>query len=117
MRELYNFPANLDGTGECIGIIELGGGFKTADLKTYFSSLGLPAPTVSSVSVDGGTNKPSGSADSADGEVMLDIEVAAAIAPKAKIVVYFTANTLTRVPRRHYPGRSRHREQAVGHLH
>ncbi len=93
IAQLYNFPANLDGTGECIGIIELGGGFKTADLKTYFSSLGLPAPTVSSVSVDGGANTPNGNADSADGEVVLDIEVAAAIAPKAKIVVYFTGNT------------------------
>ena len=93
IAQLYDFPANLDGTGECIGIIELGGGFKTADLKTYFSSLGLPTPTVSSVSVDGGTNTPTGSADGPDGEVMLDIEVAAAIAPKAKIVVYFTANT------------------------
>ena len=93
IAKLYNFPANLDGTGECIGIIELGGGFKTADLKTYFSSLGLPAPTVTSVAVDGGANTPTGSADGPDGEVMLDIEVAAAIAPKAKIVVYFTANT------------------------
>jgi kumamolisin len=90
IAELYNFPPNLDGTGECIGIIELGGGFKTADLKTYFSSLGIPTPTVTSVAVDGGSNTPTGSADGPDGEVMLDIEVAAAIAPKAKIVVYFT---------------------------
>ncbi len=29
----------------------------------------------------------------ADGEVALDIEVAAAVAPKAKIVVYFAPNT------------------------
>ena len=93
IAQLYDFPANLDGTGECIGIIELGGGFTTADLTAYFSSLGLPAPTVTSVSVDGGSNTPSGGADGPDGEVMLDIEVAAAIAPKAKIVVYFTANT------------------------
>ena len=48
---------------------------------------------VTSVSVDGGSNTPSGNADGPDGEVMLDIEVAGAIAPKAKIVVYFTANT------------------------
>ena len=86
IAQLYDFPANLDGTGECIGIIELGGGFKTTDLKTYFSSLGITAPTVTSVSVDGGTNAPTGSADGPDGEVMLDIEVAGTIAPKAKIV-------------------------------
>ena len=93
IAKLYDFPAGLDGTGECIGIIELGGGFKTADLKTYFSNLGLPTPTVTSVSVDGGSNTPSNNADGPDGEVMLDIEIAGAIAPKAKIVVYFTANT------------------------
>ena len=82
----------LDGTGECIAIIELGGGFRRKDLTAYFAALGIPAPTVSSVSVDGGRNQPS-TADSADGEVMLDIEVAAAIAPKARIAVYFAPNT------------------------
>jgi kumamolisin len=90
---LYNFPANLDGTGESIAIIELGGGFKTADLKTYFSNLGVTMPSISSVSVDGATNSPTGSPDGPDGEVMLDIEVVGAIAPKAKIFVYFTPNT------------------------
>ena len=93
VAQLYNFPPNLDGTGECIGIIELGGGFSTADLNAYFSQLGLPTPTVSSVSVDGANNTPSGNADGPDGEVLLDIEVAAAVAPGAKIVVYFTSNT------------------------
>ncbi len=93
IAHLYDFPANLDGTGQCIGIIELGGGFKTADLKAYFSNLGLTTPTVTSVSVDGGSNTPTNNADGPDGEVMLDIEIAGAIAPKAKIVVYFTANT------------------------
>ena len=63
-------------------------------LDTYFSNLGVaPAPTVSSVSVDHASNTPTGSADGPDGEVMLDIEVAGAVAPKAKIVVYFTPNT------------------------
>jgi kumamolisin len=42
--------------------------------------------------VDKGKNAPTTSS-SADGEVMLDIEVAASVAPGAKIVVYFTPNT------------------------
>jgi kumamolisin len=42
--------------------------------------------------VDKGKNKPT-NANGADGEVMLDIEVAASVAPGAKIVVYFTPNT------------------------
>ena len=92
LAKAYQFPSGLDGTGECIAIIELGGGFRRKDLTAYFASLGIPAPSVSSVSVDGGRNRPS-TADSADGEVMLDIEVAAAIAPKARIAVYFAPNT------------------------
>jgi kumamolisin len=47
---------------------------------------------VVSVSVDGATNAPT-TPDSADGEVLLDIEVAGAIVPKANIIVYFTPNT------------------------
>jgi kumamolisin len=93
LAKLYNFPTSLDGSGQCIGIIELGGGYKPADLKTYFTKeLGLPAPHVLTVSVDGGRNHPT-TADTADGEVMLDIEVAAAVAPKARVVVYFAPNT------------------------
>jgi kumamolisin len=92
LAKLYDFPEGLDGSGQCIGIIELGGGFKPADIKTYFAGLKLPAPKVKAISVDGGTNHPT-NASSADGEVMLDIEVAAAIAPKATIAVYFAPNT------------------------
>ncbi|HLI82339.1 MAG TPA: S53 family peptidase [Bryobacteraceae bacterium] len=89
---LYNFPASGDGAGQTIGIIELGGGYRTSDLNTYFKSLGLKAPKVKSVSVDGGLNQPGKDQDS-DGEVMLDIEVAGAVASGANIVVYFAPNT------------------------
>jgi kumamolisin len=89
---LYQFPPNASAAGQTIGIIELGGGYKTGDLTTYFKSLGQKAPTVTVVSVDSGKNAPT-NANSADGEVMLDIEVAAAVAPGANIVVYFTPNT------------------------
>ena len=92
LAQLYNFPTGLDGTGQCIGIIELGGGTRPRDIQTYFTELGLPVPTVKTISVDHGKNRPT-TADSADGEVMLDIEVAGAIAPKALIAVYFAPNT------------------------
>ncbi|MGC2401071.1 MAG: hypothetical protein WA510_14865 [Acidobacteriaceae bacterium] len=45
-----------------------------------------------SVSVDKGKNSPS-NANSADAQVMLDIQVSAAVAPGAKIIVYFAPNT------------------------
>jgi kumamolisin len=89
---LYQFPLNASAAGQTIGIIELGGGYKTADLTIYFKSLGQKTPSVTAVSVDGGKNSPT-NANSADGEVMLDIEVAAAVAPGANIVVYFAPNT------------------------
>ncbi len=92
LARLYDFPAGLDGHGQCIAIIELGGGYKPADIKAYFKALGLAPPKVIAVSVDGGHNHPT-NANSADGEVMLDIEVAAAVAPKAAVAVYFAPNT------------------------
>lgn len=88
----YKWPANASGAGQTIGIIELGGGYRQKDLTTYFKGLGRPAPAITTVSVDGGKNAPS-KPSSSDGEVMLDIEVAAAVAPGAKIVMYFTPNT------------------------
>jgi kumamolisin len=48
---------------------------------------------VTAVSVGGGRNDPDGPSRDANGEVMLDIEVAGAVAPRAKIVVYFAPNT------------------------
>jgi len=92
LAKLYNFPAGVDGTGQCIAIIELGGGYRAADIQAYFHKLGLPVPNVKTVRIDGGNNQPS-TPDGADGEVMLDIEVAAAVAPKAQIAVYFAPNT------------------------
>jgi kumamolisin len=62
-------------------------------LNAYFSELKIDAPAVSSVSVDHATNRPTGDPNGPDGEVMLDIEVAGAIAPAARIVVYFAPNT------------------------
>jgi kumamolisin len=92
LAQLYNFPAGADGTGQTIGIIELGGGYRPADLRSYFKRLGLSAPRVTSVSVDHARNHAVGSPDSADGEVVLDIEVAGAVAPGASLVVYFAPN-------------------------
>jgi kumamolisin len=93
VAQAYGFPTDTTGAGQTIGIIELGGGFSQSDLDAFFSTLGMTTPNVTSVSVDGATNARTGNANSADGEVQLDIEVAGAIAPGAKIVVYFAPNT------------------------
>lgn len=92
IAQLYGFPAGASAKGQTIGLIELGGGYKTADLTAYFKTLGQTAPSVVAISVDGGKNSPS-TASGADGEVMLDIEVSAAVAPGANLAVYFAPNT------------------------
>jgi kumamolisin len=91
VAQAYAFPPST-GAGETVGIIELGGGFSTTDLVTYFNGLGITPPSVTAVTVDGGKNSP-GSDPNSDGEVMLDIEVVGAVAPGATIVVYFAPNT------------------------
>ena len=91
---LYDYPTSVDGTGECIALVELGGGFNPTDLSNYWSQLNLSnTPTVSAVSVGNGSNSPTGDPSGPDGEVMLDIEVAGSIAPGARIVAYFAENT------------------------
>ncbi len=93
IAKLYDFPTAINGKGQCMAIIELGGGYRSADLKAYFKRLGIPMPLVMARSVDGGHNQPTGDPNGPDGEVMLDIEVVGAVAPGAKIVVYFAPNT------------------------
>jgi kumamolisin len=86
----YGFPTKLDGTGQCIAIIEFGGGISPEDLDTYFHDLGGPPPDVKFISV-GAPNQPNQDSKS-DREVALDIEVAGSLAPGAKLRVYFTTN-------------------------
>jgi kumamolisin len=90
---IYQFPAGTDGTGQTVGIIELGGGFAQSDLNTYFSGLGLATPSVTAVGVDGASNVPGQDPQGADGEVLLDIEVCGSVAPGAAQLVYFAPNT------------------------
>jgi kumamolisin len=94
IAKLYDFPASADGTGQSIAIIELGGGFKARDVQHYFkSTLNIKPPKVVAISVDGAHNQPTGDPNGPDGEVMLDIEVAGAVAPRSTLVVYFAPNT------------------------
>jgi kumamolisin len=93
LAHIYAIPESTDGSGQTIAIIELGGGFVQSDLDHYFRGLGLATPAVRAVGVDGAGNQPDGDPGSADGEVVLDIEVAGGIAPKSSLVVYFAPNT------------------------
>jgi kumamolisin len=99
---LYNFPDDLDGADQSIALIELnsldsdgninGTGYIASDLEEFFTKMGRPVPEISIVSVAGGANKP-GLAQAGDNEVTMDICIIGAVAPKAKISVYFAPNT------------------------
>ncbi|NYJ05522.1 S53 family peptidase [Petropleomorpha daqingensis] len=94
LGRVYRFPAGTDGSGQMLAILELGGGYRQADLDAYWAQIGLAdPPTVTAVGVDGGANAPEGDPNGADGEVLLDIEVAGGLAPGADLVVYFAPNT------------------------
>jgi kumamolisin len=93
VAQAYNFPAKTDGSGQTVAIVELGGGFKQADINSYFKGLHMDVPHIHAVGVDGAKNAPVGNPNSADGEVALDVEVVGAVAPKADIPVFFAPNS------------------------
>ena len=89
----YRFPDG-DGTGQSIAILEFGGRYLPADLTTFLQQVGLPDATPD---VEVRSIRPLPVQDQNDpdatGEVMLDIEVVAALCPAAKIVVLFSQFT------------------------
>lgn len=93
VAQLYNFPKNSTGSNQTIALIELGGGYQSADLQSYWRSLGLGGVAVTAIGVNGAGNEPTGDPNGPDGEVVLDIEIAGAVAPNAKLAVYFGSNT------------------------
>ena len=93
VADIYSFPAGTTGSGQTVAVIELGGGFSTSDLDTYFGGLGITTPSVTAESVDGASNAPGSDPSGADVEVALDIEVIGAVAPGAAQKVYFAPNS------------------------
>jgi len=91
VARLYGFE-NVDASGQCIGLIELGGGYTVTDNQAAFKAMGIAVPKIVAVGVDGASNDPTDTSG-ANGEVALDIQVAGGVAPGATIAVYFAPNT------------------------
>lgn len=90
VAQLYQLPPNLTGSGQTVGVLEFGGGFRIFDVQTYLRNLGIRTPSrFTSVSVDGVVNQDTGDPGGNDLEVMLDIEILGAVAPEAAVAVYF----------------------------
>ncbi|MGO4884385.1 MAG: hypothetical protein ACLP59_26725 [Bryobacteraceae bacterium] len=85
----YNFPTAATGAGQTVGLLEFGNHYDPADIHAYFLGLGIPPPEVIPVYTGGAAPR----AYPPDGEATLDIAVAGAVAPGARIVVYFAPST------------------------
>lgn len=76
LAKSYGLPTGQFGTAE-IWIGELGGAHYMSDTEAAFHAMGLPVPTVTVKSADG--TEPQPDPGGADGEVGLDVQMAAAI--------------------------------------
>src|SRR5258708_11443134 len=86
LADIYEFPPG-DAAGETIGVLEFGGGYFREDLAAFYKALGA-AGTAEIIPI-GVDHSPTDQRDGAEGEVMLDVEIVAALCPKARIPVYF----------------------------
>lgn len=92
LAEIYCFPKQTSGKGQCVALLEFAGGYNTQDLQTYFGRLGLKPPSIVDVPLAGASTSATGNL-MLDGEVTLDIEVLGAAAPAAELVIYYAPNT------------------------
>ena len=94
MRAAYGGGTTLDGTGQVVGLIELGP-YRLTDVLSYFSNLSQPlkVPIVNVVlSADGvcsNTEPAPGPCD--DGEEVIDIQQAIAMAPNLSALIVYEA--------------------------
>jgi hypothetical protein len=86
LRNAYVPGTTLNGAGQSVGLLELGGEYLDSDLTGFESEFGLPAISVTTVPVSGGYGTQMGSAENT--EVTLDIEMVMAMAPGASIYVF-----------------------------
>jgi kumamolisin len=106
VAQLYNFPQQQNGSGQCIGILVLNGtlgatgivapgGYSMAALQNYFqNTLKMNLPQITDVVVHGPGNSPNpNDPNDVSDEVMLDIQIAGSCAPGARLVMYFTEFT------------------------
>ncbi len=90
IAQRYRFPANLSGKGECIGILAFGGGACSSDLARFFEQQTAIVPDLRFENVASANHSNINS--QYDKEIALDIQLAGALAPGARVVTYFSTN-------------------------
>ncbi len=115
LASLYDFPTGLDGSGQCIAIIELGGGFKPADISAYFTALKLPVPNGQG---DQRRRRPQPSDQREQRRRRGDARHRGRRGdrPQGDDRGLLRTEHRSRLPRRDHDGRARQRQQAVGDL-
>jgi len=99
LEKLYNFPAG-DCAGQKIAIGELGGGYFAEDVNAFCNKYSRSVPNIQAVAVDAPAYTlaqilalpPKQKKLQLDysGEVMMDVEIVAALCAKADVTVYFS---------------------------
>ncbi|NOK09180.1 S53 family peptidase [Corallococcus exercitus] len=84
VANLYRYPRNT-GEGQCVGIIELAGGYTPEDLAQSLESVGVKrtAPVVNV-----GPNTAGRFDTASNAEVTMDVQLVASVCPGARVVVY-----------------------------
>jgi kumamolisin len=93
MAALYGIPLDREVSSASVGIVALGGGYLAADLKAALAAMKRQAPVVVDVPVAGKSNTFGDGTTAAEQEIALDLQVMAALLPKARIAVYFADNS------------------------
>ena len=102
IEKRYGFPSG-DGAGQVVGIAEFGGGYFPDDVAAFCNKFERPLPAVEIVPVGLNALTPAqirklppqrrNDELGASTEVMMDIEIIAALCPASKILVYFAPFT------------------------
>ncbi len=96
LRRYYNVPANLDGDGQAVAIVDAPGtGDFEGDLNVYSRAFGLPECTVANGCFNVlNLRTSSGPIEGFDwgGEIALDLQMVHALAPKAKLFLVIASS-------------------------
>ena len=96
LARYYSFPDG-DGEGQTIGIVSLGGTVDRDAIADYFGHIETPVPVIDEVVTDEAAALSCSDQEAYDraasNENLLDIQIAASIAPRARIKVYRAPNT------------------------
>jgi subtilase family serine protease len=89
-RAAYLPEVTLTGAGQILGMVQFDG-FYPADIAAYETAASLPQVPLQTVLLDGYDGVPTSGANSGNGEVSLDIEMAVCMAPGLSKIVVFEA--------------------------